>query len=220
MDIFKVIGSIVDFFSNKKNSRSKKLIWSIIGAGIIFVIFWADYKIGFTERWQTINSIEDITKIEILKAKVKGNDTLMRYLDSIERSILVEKHIYSDIRDFFSGKYEDTDASVTATKTEKINEPFNIWHLLSTSFIWLVVALILPILLFTQKNASENRAGTIAGIIAGVIVLCAFAWFFYYALGLIPVIDGKRWINYLIDVVVQIGVILLFYYIEKRSTKK
>lgn len=94
-----------------------------------------------------------------------------------------------------------------------------LWHTLSSSYIFLLLIILLIIVPFVQK---ENRKNTLLGCIMIIPIILLIVWFNQYLFGLIPVIQNQPLINYSLNfiihttsVVVLVG--LIGYLVNKKN---
>jgi heme/copper-type cytochrome/quinol oxidase subunit 4 len=97
-----------------------------------------------------------------------------------------------------------------------------LWHTISSSFLFIIVLLILPFIPFTQKKIDWNL---ILGVIILMIPIAGLIWLYQFLLGLIPVILDKPWINYILNFVIHIFSLLLIigFFVsisQKKDNKK
>lgn len=223
----KFLESILFFFSNKTYSVGTKALFTVTGIILLGII---DHIFGFSYHFSINNKLQHIDKIENMKMKYYHNDTLILYLNNIENEIMNNKSNYVVLDfSFPSLDFSSPDKSLQIdhkldnipnstqtiiTKPKIIRSSF--WHLLTTSFFWLITALILPFTMF----ANQRITGSIIGAcVAALLVLAIIVSLYYYLLGLIPVIANRPWINYLINLTVHGLSLWLLFVIVKRQKK-
>lgn len=95
---------------------------------------------------------------------------------------------------------KDTTYEGTVEKEKTIDKPnktrSKLWHTLSSSYFLVIMMIIIPFVPFTEKQMSWS---TFAGAIIFVVFIAGLLWFNQYLLGLIPLILGKPWINYILN---------------------
>jgi len=78
-------------------------------------------------------------------------------------------------------------------------------HTLSSSYLLIFLLIILPFTLFTEKIFSWS---TLAGIVMFMILVAGLIWVNQYLLGLIPLILGRPWVNYLLNTIIHISIFI------------
>jgi hypothetical protein len=211
-----ILNFIIDFLKNKAHSITFRVAMVVLIPSFLIAI---DYFVGFSNSYIVSSKLENLNKIELIKSRIKNNDSLLTYLNKLESSTLRKsENIYSFL-DFSSDAKENNINSDRINKVNSITYTVNIrspfWHLVSSSGIWFLVAIIAPFLMLLPKKKEERNS--IGGIISVVILILAFALFFYFLFGLIPVINNNPNINYLINVVLQFSVFFMLYLMDKRK---
>lgn len=92
-----------------------------------------------------------------------------------------------------------------------------IWHTLSSSYGFILLLIILPIIPFTEDTFDLSM---MIGVIFIMIVDAGIIWFNQYLLGLIPLIYNSPWINYSLNFLIQTVItVWMFFYFHKRGQK-
>ena len=188
------IKGIFRFFRNKKNSFYKKSF----GVFFLFLfILLIDNLLGFSFYYPINQKIGPLTNIAILKNNYAGNDEILTKIDIIEKKIINRKNVLEKIEEKLN-VINESSANRSRSK---------LWHTLSSSIILIIVGLILFNDLFLGIKVGNFWWQAIPEflfvflflfpIFAGVI------WINQYLLGFIPVILGRPWINYLLNIVIS-----------------
>ncbi|MCY1719575.1 hypothetical protein OU798_04440 [Prolixibacteraceae bacterium Z1-6] len=98
-----------------------------------------------------------------------------------------------------------------------------LWHTISSGALIVVLALFVFILMLFVPfySKKENRLSVFIGILMVFPFLAMWLWLFQWLLGLIPVINNMPWINYLINIGVNILIVIaLTLYFQRKEKKK
>lgn len=92
-----------------------------------------------------------------------------------------------------------------------------LWHTLSSSYGFIFLMIILPIIPFTESSFDWN---TMIGMLLFMILIAGIIWLNQFLLGLIPLILNNPLINYGINFSIQLIIsIFLFRFLEKRGNE-
>jgi len=140
---------------------------------------------------------------------VKSEDSIKAIKKSIE---LPKVPLSQDSIDLDTIKKKSRDKP---TLREDQSSRSQIWHTLSSSFLLLVIFVILPFIPFTEEKFKWNL---MLGMIIIMIFTAGLIWLSQYLLGLIPVILNKPWINYILNLVLSSTLwIFIGLYIDKKK---
>lgn len=94
-----------------------------------------------------------------------------------------------------------------------------IWHTLSSSYLFLLLILLFIIVPFVQK---DNKKNTLLGCILIIPILLLIVWFNQYLFGLIPVIQNQPLINYSLNFLIHTTSVVVFvgligYFVNKKN---
>jgi len=193
--------------------RSKRL--STRAAAIILTLFClvlVDNIIGFSHYYNKQRQLDQLESISVLLRDSLLSSETKSELQSLEKQTFLRKNII-DYSLSFLNNLSWTIKSSSTSKIETRNERNNIWFLVSASGIYILVSiLIIPILLIVDKKTPFFKL--LAAMIMFGIVMFFTSWFNYWLLEkIIPdkVFGSWTW-NYIINFVVQIGLILGLYF--------
>ena len=106
---------------------------------------------------------------------------------------------------------------VVNTNTINNRSRSKVWHTITSSYLFILVLIILPIVPFTQKKFNWSL---LLGILILMIIDAGFIWLFQSVLGLIPVIFNKPWINYSLNVFINTIIIFMIILISDKINNK
>ena len=234
MDIFR---DIIRFFTTKEFSFKSKLFGIIVVILAVFLIddllgfsfyYSNNQKIDHLTNIENLKNdcadnaellivLDDVEKKIINRKNVFENFFDLFKSDKIDLKqpeiVVRVDTVYIEIKDTIINTIE-----IIPTITEKQNEirdniatdkksRSQLWHTISSSFLLILILLILPFIPFTQKKIDWNL---ILGVIILMIPIAGLIWLYQFLLGLIPVIFDKPWINYILNFVIHIFSLLLF----------
>jgi hypothetical protein len=229
------INEIFDFLRDKTLTFSKK---SLIIVGIIILVFLIDWLFGISFNYSINQKINQIEKIENIKINYALTDSLLGELNSLETKIinridyvkLVHFHDFKSKNqanralvtiDTFKVKRDSTQIlhKVGPTPTVITNTPIQrnwIWDLITSTFFYLIAILFLIILPFTQKS---DFFTTLLGSFIVIVAIGLVCWLSYWIFSNIPTII-KPWINYIINAIVHVAIVVIIAYIYNALTEK
>jgi hypothetical protein len=208
--------NILVFFTDKSRSLGSRGLFLVIFLSTFFVL---DYFSGLTFYIATSFKLDQIEKIEKIKIENPNNIDLHEELNKIESELIQRKNI-QEYFSFFENPPKD---SLKINKFNSLNPSestldisfirrSNILHIVTSSYSFVIIILILPFTFFTEKRTDKNF---IVGIIFGIIILLGLTWFFSYLFSLIPLLKYP-WINYMLNIFLH----TLFLIAISKTTKK
>lgn len=228
-----LIERIVNFFTSKDYSPLSKVSWGIV---VILLILGVDNYLGFSSHYRTSKKIEQIKNIEETKSNCQNNPELIKSLDELEKDILNRKDIFQH----FIALFDREELKNDVDNTYKVEHPENnnkvedfftnlfpempqrsqLWHTVSSSALWILLFVGLIIYLFCLPFIQEEKKGDIVlGLLFIFIILAILTWLFQFLFGLIPVILNRAYLNYIIQILLQILIIIWLYKIGNKSKK-
>ncbi|SDX75200.1 hypothetical protein [Flavobacterium degerlachei] len=209
-----ILGFITD--SNKRLSTRATVI-----VLFIFSILLIDNITGFSHYYNKERQLEQLKSISVLLkdttlAKLTRLELISLQKETFNRKNLVD-HSLSFIKYMRSTNNE---SNSNVTNTAKMPPRNDVWFLLSTSGIYILVTLLLiPILLLTDKTTPFLKL--IATLIIFGIVMFFTSWFNYWLFDkIIPDMLFGSWIwNYIINFMIQIALIAGLYWTTSTINK-
>jgi hypothetical protein len=187
---------------------------------IIITVFTINDITGISYLFKTNKQIEITEKI--IDIKIKSNDKeINRQLDSIAKSVINYK---SNIYNVYSSLFLSTPKTLQSVKysigTDKTNAkismlkfPF-IFHLTAGGLFYLLTILILPIMIFLQKEMKySDRFFT--GLLIGSITFI-FGFILSWICAEIPT-TSYVWLDLCINLLIQVSIIFLFKTFSKEE---
>jgi hypothetical protein len=229
-----IINDFINFLADKSLTLSKK---TILIVSIVFILIVVDLLFGFSFNYSLNQRLNQIEKIEQIRLNYNLTDTNEQQLKKIEDKIINKKdYLYFLLWQFQNVVKQETttpnDSTFTIAEkpdstfipqpskiqieTEKVLKRKFFLDLLSSSYILLLLLIILPFVPLFQK---ENTADSYIGVLIIMIVIIGFTIVNYYLYSLIPTIC-RPWVNYLINVVLHFGIVYSIIKLITRSSKK
>jgi hypothetical protein len=193
---------ITEFLFNENRRLSSK---AAVVVFVILAIFLIDNVLGFSYYFSTDKIIKDTTSDSTTKIFA-----LQLRTEVIDRENLVTQSFafFRNIKWKSSKKTQinnpkEPDIIIQSTSKN------NFWSQLTAGGLYYLFAiLMIPIMVFTDKNTSLlQRFAT--GLITGLF-LFGTGWFFYWLCNFIPQISKTTWVwNYILNFIIQIGLLSL-----------
>lgn len=155
--------------------------------------------------------VEQKNKFPIEKPIISSIDTIKCNDDSLSLSPKITLDTLTTI-DTISFTHQDSQLKAkedstyegTILKEKTIDKPnktrSKLWHTLSSSYFLIILMIVVLFVPFTEKQMNWS---TFLGVIVFMIFIAGLLWLNQYLLGLIPLILGKPWINYMLNIVIH-----------------
>lgn len=232
-----IINDFINFLGDKSLTLSKK---TILIVSIVFIVVVVDFWFGFSFNYSLNQRLNQIEKIELIKSNFNLPDSLNNQLGDIEFKIIYKKDYLNFLlwnfnkinngKSLNTNKVEpDTSSMIGSTqdstsiresptiksKSETYSKRKFFLDLVSSSYIFLLILIILPFIPLTQK---ENIANSYIGVIVIMIVIIGFTIVNYLLYSLIPTLS-KPWINYLFNAILHFSIVYSIIKLISRSSK-
>lgn len=224
------IKEIFKFFIDKNYSITSKFVGIVIPILILFFIDNLLGFSFYYSNNQKITQLMNIEKLknecydnsyvleslnETEKAILERKNVISLFLELFSKENLDVKKQEPQIRiDTAYIERADTvvirDATINANFQQSENSIKNnetvvvsrsrLWHTLTSSYFFIFLLIILPIVPFTEKSFSWS---TMIGMLLVMIIVAGLIWLNQFLLGLIPIIFKRVWINYVINILIQ-----------------
>lgn len=219
------LSKIWDFFSNERISLTPKITIPLFFIMIVFLFI--DYY-GFFYYYANSEKVEYLSKIEEAKERCSTDSTIVSYLDEMLYDAVNRKNIFQQ----FSMLFENEDVSHIPKISDKNDNSYSfeidrifplcernqLWHTVTASLFWMMWLVLLSVMLFYIPFTSGNdKLGSIIGITIGIGVITLLIWVTQWLFGLIPVILGRAYINYIIQLSVNLVPMVLFAIKSKKK---
>ncbi len=193
------LSEIFKYFTEDSNRLLNKLIVFVL---VLATIFTLDLYFGFSHNYQLSNKLSRLEQVSNLLDNQQIGKSDRAKLLKIKRSILERQPLQTRLQNYFI-EFDFFDEG----------DRRNFWfHLVSSSYIFLLTMLVLPFLWFLDKNRSASNDGIntlliVILIFEPILFFIAIIWASF--LSLIPLLNG--WVGY--NYWLNFGLSLLFIYI-------
>jgi len=209
--------SLLHFFTDKSRGLSHKAVLSIF---VLVLIVFIDNTLSFSYYYNTSNKIEQISELN----KLLENSTLKlseeRKLQNL-RSQIIDRKTWKDRSwDFisqmnFSSESENSTEYSFEKSKEIIQERSYWWHFGTSSWVWIILILMMPIVFIIDK--SNSFVQTIGILLLIEPLLIGFAWIFAKVFSFIPILFGNPNYNYVLNAILCFGIFGLFSLFGKKK---
>lgn len=205
-----LFSKIWDFFFNEKGSLTPKITILLLSCLLIFL--FVDYH-GFFYYYANGEKIEYLSKIEDAKAKYTSDPIMISHLDNMRNEVLNRKNMFQR----FASLFEDKNIEITSDNDSNIAENFSLFsernrllHTVTSSLFGIVILCIgLSGLGFLYE--SHDKMVVLIRVILLIFASVVIIWISQWVFGLIPVIAGRVYINYIIQSILNLIVIVVVY---------
>ena len=164
------------------------------------------------------DSINSTWKLPINLVLNNQKDSIFK--DTLIGNIVIQKQNtknYSTANKKQSNLLCNNKKNVVSTNAMNNRSRSKVWHTITSSYLFILVLIILPIVPFTQKKFNWSL---LLGILILMIIDAGFIWLFQSVLGLIPVIFNRPWINYSLNVFINTIIIFMIILISDKINNK
>lgn len=245
MEGFKWIDKIISWFVDKNISRVKKVIGGLI---LLTIIISSDLMFSISENIHETYKYDHLQKnLDVQKTLTQFSERDSARFEELNREfneILNRKHYWHSLslmkfeqlwhlQSFFfppnekrkpstHNKPKPASENITNVPVNPIDQRSVFWMTLSSSYIFLVVGIMILFQLLktlTEKN-QKNGTNLVVGLIF-MLLLTSFTTFLWTSLHFeIPVINEKKlWMNYLVNGIIQIVLLLIFVGAVRKKKK-
>lgn len=223
---------IINFFTSKSISISSKIIVPII---VLTIVLFANDFYGVSYYFFYGKKIDYLDKIERMKVSCKQDKEMFCYLDSIEKDAIQRKSVIKSFFAIFENTSPTKQQSVINTKSDikpnllkqrpnfvcsflnKIFPEVNrnqIWHTITAALVPVALLLFLVVAFIPYLLSSKNTIKDIIALLSSMVAIAAFIWLLEWLFGLIPVLFHRAYINYILQIFLNI---LITYFIYKKN---
>lgn len=213
-----IFSKIWDFFLNDRVSLTPKITIPLLLSLVIFL--FVDYY-GFFYYYANSEKVEYLSKIEEAKERCSSDTVIVAYLDGMLDDALNRKNVFQQ----FATLFENEDVSHTSRVLDKNDDSLHfgiervfplcernqLWHTATSSLFWIIWLAIFSVgLFYIPFTSNKDGFGSMVGIIIGIGAIILLIWVTQWLFGLIPVILGRAYINYIIQLAVNFVPMVLF----------
>lgn len=205
---------VLNYLTDDKNKLSHK---SLVVVAILIIIVILDNTLNFSNSFVNYRKLEQIEKINNILKDTSLNDIEREILTKSRLDVINHKTLFQKTYDYFSSfnfrtNSEDLGKSETGIVEIKSNERIYWVHLLTSSWIYIVFGLIVLVQNFKKyKPLWEN----IVSSVITIVYMASISWLTAKTLSSIPVVIGRPYINYVINIVLVPFIIFLILQIVK-----
>lgn len=189
----------------------------------LFVIIFIDNVLSFTFSYNNSNKIDQIEKLNSIVADTTLSSIEIKKLKSLRTNIIEHKtwkdQLYTKLIsiDF---KSKDGDIPIVKNDKQELKKERSYWiHFLSSSWIFCIIMVIMPFIgLFDKKSPFLPTFIAIVFLIEPIFY--GLSWLFAKGFSFIPVIDNNPNLNYILNAVLHLIIILMIGFIITKTEKK
>lgn len=209
-----LIRKFINFFESDRISVSRKIAIPLL---MLLVVLALDNILGISYYWINKIEIDYIVKVEEAKAVCESDSIILFHLDDKIEKAINRKNIFQWFASLFENANIEKNTEVNITNSDGnilsvIGKWFpevernQMWHTVTSSLLWVILfAILLLFLIFAPFVVEKDKVATIIGVIFGLGILAFLIWITQWIFGLIPVILNRAYINY----VLQLGLNLV-----------
>lgn len=200
-----LIRKFINFFESDRISVSRKIAIPLL---MLLVVLALDNILGISYYWINKIEIDYIVKVEEAKAVCESDSIILFHLDDKIEKAINRKNIFQWFASLFENANIEKNTEVNITNSDGnilsvIEKWFpevernQMWHTVTSSLLWVILfAILLLFLIFAPFVVEKDKVATIIGVIFGLGILAFLIWITQWIFGLIPVILNRAYINY------------------------
>ncbi|WP_195651749.1 hypothetical protein [Bacteroides caccae] len=200
-----LIRKFINFFESDRISVSRKIAIPLL---MLLVVLALDNILGISYYWINKIEIDYIVKVEEAKAVCESDSIIVFHLDDKIEKAINRKNIFQWFASLFENANIEKNTEVNITNSDGnilsvIGKWFpevernQMWHTVTSSLLWVILfAILLLFLIFAPFVVEKDKVATIIGVIFGLGILAFLIWITQWIFGLIPVILNRAYINY------------------------
>lgn len=200
-----LIRKFIGFFESDRISVSRKIAIPLL---MVLVVLALDNILGISYYWINKIEIDYIVKVEEAKAVCKSDSIILSHLDDKIEKAINRKNVFQWFASLFENANIEKNAKANITNSDdnilsvigkwfpEVNRN-QMWHTVTSSLLWVILfAILLLFLILAPFVVEKDKVATIIGVILGLGILAFLIWITQWIFGLIPVILNRAYINY------------------------
>ncbi|WP_027065366.1 hypothetical protein [Maribacter sp. Hel_I_7] len=209
--------SLLHFFTDKSRGLSHKAVLTIF---VLVLIVFIDNTLSFSYYYNTSNKIEQISELNKLLKNATLKPSEERKIQNL-RSQIIDRKTWKDRSwDFisqmgFSSESENF-IEISVEKSKEISQERSYWwHFGTSSWIWIILILMMPIVFVIDKSNSLVQSIGILLLIEPFLI--GLAWIFAKVFSFIPILFGNPNYNYALNAILCFAFFGLFSLFGKKE---
>lgn len=220
---------IWDFFLSDRISLTPKITIPVVLFLIAFL--FVDYY-GFFYYYANGKKLDYLAQIEETKEKCASNPLVVSYLEDMEKEAIERKNVFQwfaslfknedSLDDFQISNEENNSSSKGLGRIFPPCERNQFWQTLTSSLCWILVLLVLIFSLASLPfSSSHDKLSSLLRLLLGIGGMGFMVWLTQWIFGLIPVIGDRAYINYAIQLIINLSFIIpLLLHAGKNKWKR
>ena len=199
-----LIRKFINFFESDRISVSRKIAIPLL---MLLVVLALDNILGISYYWINKIEIDYIVKVAEATAVCESDSNIVFHLDDKIEKAINRKNIFQWFASLFENANIEKNTEVNITNSDGnilsvIGKWFpevernQMWHTVTSSLLWVILFAILLLFLIFAPFVVEKDKVAIIGVIFGLGILAFLIWITQWIFGLIPVILNRAYINY------------------------
>lgn len=208
-----IVKRFIAFFESDRISISRKIGIPLL---VILTILLFDNVLGISYYWINKMETDYIVKVEEAKKICGADSVLVAHFDEKIKKAINRQNIFQSFGTLFKNTKvenveEKKEPDLTGNIFSNIGKWFpevernQMWHTITSSLLWIIFLVLLSLfLIFAPFVFEKNKGVTILSIIIGLCILIFFIWITQWLFGLIPVILNRAYINYTLQLIINL----------------
>lgn len=225
-----IIKRFIVFFESDRISISRKIAIPLL---VVVTILLLDNILGTSYFWINKMETDYIVKVEEAKKICESDSVLVSYFDKKIDNAINRQNVFQWFASLFKSTQIDNVKEIHETNLNdhlfsniekwfpEVVERNQMWHTITSSFFWLICLFVLVFSLFFALF--ENKTDTIVTLLSNIIgigIVVFLIWITQWIFGLLPVILHRAYINYILQFIINIVLIIFAIKMLMRAKRK
>lgn len=225
-----IIKRFIVFFESDRISISRKIAIPLL---VVVTILLLDNILGTSYFWINKMETDYIVKVEEAKKICESDSVLVSYFDKKIDNAINRQNVFQWFASLFKSTQIDNVKEIHETNLNdhlfsniekwfpEVVERNQMWHTITSSLLWIICLIIVLFILFYSLFVDKtDMIASILSAIIGIGVVVFLIWVTQWIFGLLPVFLHRAYINYILQLIINIVLIILTIKMLMRAIRK
>ena len=210
-----ILSELLNFIKDKSFHISYKITFIILG--VTFLLIVNDW-FGLTRNYQINSSLNQIEQLNRIDSSILKNNQIQNKLQELTFRVANSKPYMFNVMENIKSLSNNNDNY--SQKSPIVTDWYDISAMsLTYIFIFFILFTIISIL-FSSSNWSEKKNSLLGAITIGILIFGIGRIYKFLLLLIIPVFTEMLWINHILNVGIQVGIISYLVIRARKSKSK
>lgn len=204
------LSSLIRFLTDAE----KNLITRIFtGVFIVILLIVIDNTLGFSYYYNNARKLEQVQKLNSIVQDTSLQESEIVYLGDLRRKIIYRETWKEQIENLvYNFEFKDSEKELNGSSSKEEDEVIPMdptWHFLTSSWFFLFLMVVVPFQAITEYKKQGTAFGAFFAFVVMEAILLLIAFGIAYLFSFLPRITVQPWPNYLINVVLGGGLLII-----------